>query len=107
MNFPKNVSSENIRLSALAHSHLALGVLYGNTGNHQKQMYHYFQTMQLAEQINSQFLLCMGYMSLGGAYYSFNQLDSALLFARRAYDLSLKYGFKRYLGSALGDLAKI
>ena len=33
MNFPKNVSSENIRLSALAHSHLALGILYGNTGN--------------------------------------------------------------------------
>lgn len=46
MNFPKNVSPEKIRLSALSATHLLLGSLYGNTGNHQKQMFHYFQTIQ-------------------------------------------------------------
>jgi two-component system NtrC family sensor kinase len=107
MNFPKNVSPENIRLSALSQTHLALGSLYGNTGNHQKQMFHYFRTIQLAEQINSQFLLCLSYKNLGETYYSLNRLDSEQQYARKAYDLSLKYGFKRYLGSTLVDLGRI
>src|SRR5688572_20105162 len=44
------VTAHMLRLTALARTHQTLGVLYGNTINYPKELFHYLQALQLAEQ---------------------------------------------------------
>jgi signal transduction histidine kinase len=101
------VTPHILRLHMLGKVHLFTGIVYGNANNYEKEKYHYLQAKHFFEQIQNNYELSTVLMTLGRVYLSLKKTDSALLNEQNSYDLAIKIGFKKYLGSILLNLARI
>jgi two-component system, NtrC family, sensor kinase len=101
------VTPHMLRLDILARGHHYIGILYGNTNNYDKELFHDLQSKQLTEQTGNNPELCLIYLTLGRVYLSLKKPDSAWFYEQKAYDLSIQTGYKRYLGSILLNQARI
>jgi tetratricopeptide (TPR) repeat protein len=101
-----SITPHIIRLHMLARVHNYTGIVYDNENNYQKELYHYMQAKQLTEQIHDDYELFSVLMTLGRVYLSLKKPDSALLYEQKAYDLSMKIDYRKYLGSVLLNLAR-
>ena len=101
------VTPHLLRLSALGFIHGSLGILYGNTHNYEKELYHYLQALQFTEEAGNIPGLCTIQMTLGRVYLSLKKTDSALIYEQKAYNISMQYHYKKYLGSILLNLGRI
>ncbi|HEX6846819.1 MAG TPA: ATP-binding protein [Chitinophagaceae bacterium] len=95
------------RLQILTWIHVNLGVLYENTGNVQKQLYHYRQALRLTQQTNDQSAIGTVNMNLGRIYLAMKKPDSALLFEQKAYEIVRQSNLPDYSGSVLLNLGRI
>ncbi len=95
------------RLCMLSKSHQFLGILYGNTNNYEREKFHYKYSIKYAEKAGAIHEMVTSYITVGRLYFTLNKTDSALYFQRAAYDLSMKSGYKKYLGSILINLGRI
>jgi signal transduction histidine kinase len=103
----KPVTPQMIRLSTLAKAHQYLGILYGNTHNSPKEIFHYIQALNLAEQTGNISALSAAENTLGRAYLTSKKIDSALYYETKALKLTEQTGYKRYAGSILINLGRI
>ena len=95
------------RLQVLTWIHVNLGVLYENTGNAEKRLYHNRQALQLTEQTNDQSAIGTVNMNLGRIYLSMKKPDSALHFEQKAYEIVKQSNLQDYSGSVLLNLGRI
>ncbi|NJO24964.1 MAG: tetratricopeptide repeat protein [Bacteroidia bacterium] len=103
----RNASQHNQRLANLARVHQYMGILYGNANNREKEKFHFLMAKNIAEQTGNLPLLSVVSGTLGRAYFSLKQNDSALLFQQNAYDLAIQSGYSKYRGSILLNLARV
>jgi two-component system, NtrC family, sensor kinase len=101
------VTTHMIRASEQSASHLRLGILYGDTYNYDKELSHYLQGRQFAEESGNIPNLCKTNITAGRAYLTLKKLDSALFYEQKAYDISMQTGYVKYLGSILLNLGRI
>ena len=80
-----------IRLQKLGLTHFGLGLLYETDNNYDKALFHSLLAKQHFEEIGNVFDSCLINMILGRLYLSLNKEDSALIFERKAYDLSIQF----------------
>src|SRR5688572_5705844 len=95
------------RMSELGFTHQIMGVLYSNTHNHEKALFHHLQARQSAEQSGNIPLQSIINMTLGRTYLNLKKPDTALISEQKAYDLAIKSGFKNYMGSILLNMGRI
>ena len=102
-------SPRNYRLDILGYNHLDLGILYGSTGNTDKQIASYFTVISLAASVKDTFLMSVAYLDLGGAYMGLNKLDSSLFFLQRAlhFIAYLPSEQRKYQGATLAHIGDI
>jgi Signal transduction histidine kinase regulating C4-dicarboxylate transport system len=97
----------NLRLDNLARLNQDIGILYGNASDYKKELAHYILAKKYAEQTGNVALLSIINSTMGRVYLSLKKPDSALMHTQKAYDLAIKFGYKRYLGSTLLNFGKI
>lgn len=102
-----SLSPHSQRLGELAFNHQILGVLYSNTNNNEKALFHHQQARQKAEQSGNMPLQSITNMTLSRVYLNLKKTDSALISQQKAYDLAIQSGYKRYLGSILLNMGRI
>ena len=102
-----NVNQHFFRLQVLMWIQFNMGILYENTGNTQKQLYHYRSALELATQTNDQPALGTITMNLGRLYLSMKKPDSALIFEQKAYDIARQINMQDYGGSVLLNLGRV
>jgi len=95
------------RMAELGFTHQIMGVLYSNTHNYEKALFHHLQARQSAEQSGNIPLQSIINMTLGRTYLSLKKPDSALISEQKAYELAMKSGFKNYMGSILLNMGRI
>jgi len=105
--FSENNDPHFARLNVLAMTYHSLGHLYGSTGNIEKQISSYKQTISIGETINDPTILSLVNMNLGETYYNLNKLDSALVFEKKALIYSNASGFIAYKGLILATIGNI
>ncbi|MES2881281.1 MAG: ATP-binding protein [Bacteroidota bacterium] len=89
------------RLSEIAFTHQILGVLYANSNNYEKALFHHLQAIDKAEQSGNVPLQSIINMTMARVYLNLKKTDSALLRVKKAYEQAMQSGFKRYIGSSL------
>ena len=95
------------RLGDLGFLHQIMGVLYANTNNYEKALFHNLQAREKAEQAGNIPLQSIINMTLGRTYLYLKKPDSALISEQKAYELAMKSGFKNYMGSILLNMGRI
>jgi two-component system NtrC family sensor kinase len=88
----------NNRLLVLGYTHHMFAILMRETQNLQQEIKHYNEARRIAESIGHNVRQMLASMNLGRSYTKANQLDSALYYEREAEQMTLKSGFKKYLG---------
>ncbi len=101
------VSAHTQRLVILARITHYIGILYGTTNNFKRELYYYFKAKDLTEQVGNLSALCPIYSTMGRAYLSLKNTDSALICEQNSYDLAMSTGYKKYLGSILLNFGRI
>jgi signal transduction histidine kinase len=105
--FTKDNNPPSARLIVVASTLHNLGHLYGWTRNAEKQLAYYIQSLNIAINVKDLALLSLLHMNIGNVYYRTNQLDSALIYERKALDYSDSSGFKKYRGLILARIGYI
>jgi len=99
------------RLTILSRTHLHLASLYGYTGNFtgnlKEQAYHFGEELRLAEEVNNKTLLGLGYSNLGRSHLYRNNLDSALVYLKKASTYFQETGYNKYMGSVYTHMGNI
>jgi len=103
----KDETPGKARLKVLASNHRNLGLVYGESGNTDQQLFHYRQSEKFAAEIDDMHQLSLADMNLGGAYTKLGKLDSALLFSFKALDYNNQSVNKRRRGRILGNIGSI
>ena len=103
----KPVTARMIRLQILGLNQMGLGLLYENVKNYEKGLFYGLQAKQNFEEAGDFERLCVTNMILGRVYLFLNKRDSALIFVQKAYDLSIKLGYKNNLASILLNLGRV
>ena len=87
----------------------SLGLLYSETGDYPNAITQFQKEIQLMEEIKGPMPdAFFAFSQLGIAYLQMNQLDSALWYAQKGYDLGLQSKrFKIYFPLAIGALGKV
>src|SRR5687767_9313378 len=85
-----SLSPHNQRIGELAFDHQILGVLYSNTNNNEKALFHHLQARQKAEQSGNIPLQSITNMTLARVYLNLKKADSALISQQKAYDLAMQ-----------------
>jgi signal transduction histidine kinase len=89
------------RLSAIAFTELSLGILYTNSNNYERASYYVRMAGQKAVNSGNMVVQSIVDLIMNRVYLNLKKNDSALLSIRRAYELVMESGYKRYLGSIL------
>ena len=99
----------SFRLGLLASIHHNLGHLYYVTGNKNKQILSYGESIRIAASNNDSLTLALVNKNLTWVYTELNQLDSALIFGQKslAYFSGLSFTDKMYEGDALSNIGNI
>lgn len=87
------------RLSGIAFIQQNLGILYANSNNYEKSWYHHLLARQMADQSGNIVVRSIVNQTINRIYLHLKKNDSALISIKRAYDLAMESGYKRYLGS--------
>ena len=88
---PKNLKKPlNVRLQTLASLYQDVGHVYGNDyGDQQKQLLYYFKAVRVAETVNDNYSVILNYNTIASVYFVLSSMDSALIYAQKAYDLAV------------------
>jgi two-component system NtrC family sensor kinase len=95
------------RLTKLSRIYQDAGILYGNLGNYEKALYYYKTALPLAEESQDLKLVSITYNTLGRAYLSLKKADSSLYCLQQAYDVAVRSGYNRYIGSILLNTGRV
>jgi len=95
------------RLGELAFTHQIMGILYSNTNNYEKALFHHLEGRKAAEEAGNITLQSLINMTTARVYLNLKKLDSALIAGQNAYDQVMQTGYKRYLGSVLLNMGRI
>src|SRR5258706_7736333 len=86
----RNLTAKQQRITRLSRAFQYTGILYVNSGNHEKAKYYYYSSIPLAVQVNNPHLLSITYSTLGRTFLALKKPDSALICLRFAYDNAAK-----------------
>ena len=100
------ITPHEYRLLVTANTHFNLGLLYENTSNIEKGLFHYSHSMKLAEQVEDKEMMGFACLNLGRLYLSQMKTDSALLYIKLAYEISRHVDFAKFSGSCLLNLGR-
>ena len=103
----RNAPATNQRLTELGFIYQILAILYTNTKDFDKAVFEHLKARETAEQSGNVPLQSIINMTLSRAYLNVKKRDSALISLEKAYDQSMKVGYKRYLGSILLNMGRI
>jgi len=103
----RTLSPRMQRLTILSRILQYAGILYSNSGHHEKSLHYHRMAIPLAKESKNLRVLSITYTSLGRTYLALKQTDSALLSFQKAHDYAIKAGYKRYLGSVLLNLGRV
>jgi len=99
--------SGNNRLLLLAFTHHMFAILMRETQNTEQEIFHYKEARRIALEIGHPIRQMLASMNLGRSYTTVNKLDSALLYETEAEQMTLKSGYKKYLGQVYSQLGNI
>ena len=103
----RTLTADQQRLEKLSRTFHYTGILYVNSGNHERAKYYYYASIPLAQQINNYRLLSITYSTLGRSYLALKQPDSALICLHLAYENATKVHYNRYSGSTLLNIGRV
>ena len=95
------------RLVVLAFSRMDLGRLYGYTGNIKEELSNSFEALKIAERVGDPANLANINMNLGLIFIKLNQLDTALVFEKKALAYTESSRFYRFNGNLYSYLGMI
>jgi two-component system, NtrC family, sensor kinase len=95
------------RLVVLAFSRMDMGRLYGFTGNIKEELSNSFEALKIAERVGDPANLANINMNLGLIFIKLNQLDTALVFEKKALAYTESSGFYRFNGNLYSYLGTI
>jgi len=95
------------RLTKLSRIYQDAGILYGNLGNYEKALDYYKTALPLAEESQDLKLVSITYNTLGRAYLSLKKVDSSLYCLQQAYEVAVRSGYNRYVGSILLNTGRV
>ncbi len=84
------VARENNDLAGMARVNNSIGILYSEQEDHQRAVEYFTKTKTLAQQIGDATLLEIALTNLASDYAWLKQLDSAQVFALRAYEMAVR-----------------
>jgi hypothetical protein len=95
----------NEKLLAIANTFL--GLIYKFLANFPKAISFYMASVQSAEKANYQQAQVMGFQNLSEIYLTINQVDSALMYAQKDYELSQRIKYYDFISYTLINLGAI
>ena len=104
--FSQPFSGSN-RLLLLAYTHHMFAILMRETQNTEQEIFHYSEARRIAMEIGHPVRQMLASMNLGRSYMTVNKPDSALIYEKEAEQMTLKSGFKKYLGQVYSQLGII
>ncbi len=105
--FSKAGDPASARLTVLAFSRMDMGRLYGFTGNMKEELSNSFEALKIAECVGDPANLANINMNLGLIFIKLNQLDTALVFEKKALAYTESSGFYRFNGNLYSYLGTI
>ena len=105
--FSKTGDPALARLTVLAFSRMDMGRLYGFTGNIKEELSNSFEALKIAERVGDPANLANINMNLGLIFIKLNQLDTALVFEKKALAYTESSGFYRFNGNLYSYLGTI
>ena len=94
------------RAGEKAFAHQVLGVLYANSYNYEKSLYHHLLGRQQADQSGNALVQSFINLTLNRVYLQLGKNDSAMMSIQMAYDQTIQSGYTRYLGSVLLNIGR-
>jgi len=91
----------------LAISNTFLGLIYKFLANFPKAINFYMASVQSAEKANYQQAQVMGFQNLSEIYLTINQVDSALMYAQKDYELSQRIKYYDFFSYTLINLGAV
>ena len=91
----------------LAISNTFLGLIYKFLANFPKAISFYMASVQSAEKANYQQAQVMGFQNLSEIYLTINQVDSALMYAQKDYELSQRIKYYDFFSYTLINLGAV
>ena len=105
--FSKTGDPALARLTVLAFSRMDMGRLYGFTGNIKEELSNSFEALKIAERVGDPANLANINMNLGLIFIKLNQVDTALVFEKKALAYTESSGFYRFNGNLYSYLGTI
>jgi hypothetical protein len=101
------LTPRNYRLQVTANTHFNFGLLYENTSNIEKGLFHYSQSMKLGEEVGDKEIMGFACLNLGRLFLSQMKIDSAVFYIKQAYEISRQVDFAKFSGSCLLNLGRV
>jgi tetratricopeptide (TPR) repeat protein len=86
---------------------MVISTNYLDLGDYQKAIHYNWYSLGKAKHIEPNLFTLLSYLNLGEIYLTTNQLDSALIYTQKAYELSVSTGIKYYLCGTYVQLGSI
>jgi tetratricopeptide (TPR) repeat protein len=86
---------------------IGLATNYIDLGDYAKAKAYNLSALKKGSHVEVNFLTIIAYMTMGEIYLYTAQLDSALMYSQRAYELSMSTGIKEYLGGIYQQLGSV
>ena len=102
-----SVAEKNHNEEAKAIADLALALNYQDMSDYSKAIKLFSEAVDYNSKTKFDELQCVCLLSLGELYLNMNKVDSALIFSQRSYELSMRIGYRDYLGPLLQQLGSI
>lgn len=103
----RTVSARLQRFTKQARTFQYLGILYGNTGNHQKARLYFRSAIATAQEADNFRILSISYTTLGRTYLLLHNHDSALICVDKAIEYAQQSRFHKYSGSIFLNQARV
>ncbi len=101
------IAEKNASAGAKAIANMAVASNYGDMGDYSKAIKYFSMALENNSKANLDEMQSVCLLSLGELYLNMNKVDSALMYTQRGYELSLRIGYKDYLGPLLQQLGTI
>jgi tetratricopeptide (TPR) repeat protein len=103
----KEIAEQTNNEKLLAISNTFLGLIYKFLANFPKAISFYMASVQSAEKANYQQAQVMGFQNLSEIYLTINQVDSALMYAQKDYELSQRIKYFDFFSYTLINLGAV
>ena len=101
------VAEKSNNLEMLADSKLHLGLYFNEQKEYARAIEFALSGNETSIQAKNEIMQTWAYWLLGDSYYGLNKLDSALMYAQRAYDICLRIKYFDYIDWSYESLGKI